>query len=102
MEVLTHIVYLLLMLKKLLLVILSLVLALCVVGCDKLPFGSATPDETDYSLIFTHEGDTITGLTDYGKTLSSITIPSEIDGNKITVISKLLAAYDILKCQHII
>lgn len=39
-----------------------------------------------WSAIFTTSGSTITGLTDSGKLLSSITIPSSIDGTTITKI----------------
>lgn len=39
--------------------------------------------------IFTLTGGKITGLTDYGKTLSEISIPSKIDGVNVTEISSL-------------
>ncbi len=36
-----------------------------------------------WTAIYTLSSNSITGLTDYGKTLSSLNIPNEIDGNKI-------------------
>ena len=36
-----------------------------------------------WTAIYTLSANSITGLTDYGKTLSVLNIPNEIDGNKI-------------------
>ena len=95
--------------KSLLILVVLVLLALCAAACDNLPFNSPTVspsvepsveptvspsvtpseppvEEPDWSLIFTYNGGTITGLTEYGKTLEEIVIPSEIDGTEITAI----------------
>lgn len=53
---------------------------------------SSTPQDNGMEtpsaeLVFTYSNGTITGLTDLGKTLSEISIPSEINGEKITKVS---------------
>lgn len=48
--------------------------------------------------IFTHDDGVITNLTDYGKTLTKIIIPSEIDGVSITAIG----AQAFLECTNLI
>jgi len=60
-------------------------------GCDK----TDTIDEYDFATIFTvnSTGETVTGLTALGKTLSSITIPAKINGISITAIDGLSFAY---------
>lgn len=41
-----------------------------------------------WELVFTYEGNYITGLTEYGKTLEEIYIPSEVDGQSCTYIKE--------------
>lgn len=44
--------------------------------------------DTDYSTIYTFENGTITGLTDHGKTLSELIVPSKIGGEAVTAVGK--------------
>ena len=46
------------------------------------------PEIPEEQAIFTVDGSTITGLTEYGKTLTELEIPSEIDGVAITTIGE--------------
>ncbi len=49
----------------------------------------SSQENQNNKLIFTYLGGEITGLTDYGKTLSDISIPTFIDGVKIESIGKM-------------
>lgn len=51
-------------------------------------------EDESFFKVFIVDGNEITGLTNYGKTLTEITIPSEIDGVKITSIG----AYSFYDC----
>ena len=48
------------------------------------PITQNTEITATMTAIYSISGNTIKGLTDYGKTLSVLNIPSEIDGNKLT------------------
>ena len=76
--------------RKFLLAILSCVILACsgvfmLTACND--EDATTPPEENRT-IFTIQNCAITGLTDYGKTLSEVVIPESIDGVTITEIKK--------------
>ena len=70
-------------------------LLLCVCGlfaCDKQNGNTGNvgqqEQQIDWNLVYTCNGSEITGLTEYGKTLTKLVIPEKINGQKITSLGK--------------
>ncbi len=65
----------------------ALVCAFMLSACgDERNSGNNEIENIDWTTVYTLDGGTVTGLTDYGKTLSAFVIPSEIGEARITAI----------------